>query len=78
MGLSYTPVAAAHNAKKGVEHALKACGIAGWGIFSYVDTPAAAYAEADEFASAIDFQWFTLSLLGTDQAERREAEARLG
>jgi tetratricopeptide (TPR) repeat protein len=71
------PTAAARDGRKAVAHALRACELTAWSSFSYLDTLAAAYAELGDFAKAVDFQWFALSLLDDDDESRGEAEERL-
>ncbi len=73
------PVAAARDGKKAIERALKACELTEWAQFGYVDTLAAAYAEAGDFEKAVDFQWYALSLIEGEEEHpnRAEAEERL-
>ena len=72
------PLASVRNGKKAVADAQRACELTNWSVFAYVDTLAAAYAEAGEFEKAADFEWYALSLTeGIGDENQRGAEERL-
>ena len=73
---STSPVKSVRNGAKAIQEALQACQLSHWAVGGYVETLAAAYAEAGKFEKASDFQWFAISL-ANDQAVRAEAERRL-
>lgn len=67
------PEASFRSAKEAIELATKACELTSWGEASYVDTLAAAYAEAGEFDKAVSYERKAMAL--SDQAETSEGDA---
>lgn len=71
------PDAAFRNGKEAVEFAARACALDRWKDADEIDTLAAAYAEAGNFAEAERYQQKALSLLSADEALRPKFQARL-
>jgi tetratricopeptide (TPR) repeat protein len=71
------PDPAFRNGKEAVELASRACQADKWKDADQIDTLAAAYAEAGNFAEAERYQLKALSLLSADEALRPKFQARL-
>jgi tetratricopeptide (TPR) repeat protein len=73
------PAAELRNGPEAIENATKACELTNWQNPEYVDTLAAAYAEAGNFASAIEWQKKAIDLLTEEQRSlfRPDFESRL-
>jgi tetratricopeptide (TPR) repeat protein len=63
--------------KRAIECATKACGLSNWRDFGYVDTLAAAYAEAGNFKDAVQWQKKALDLDIEDKENLEQAQQRL-
>lgn len=75
--MATAPDAKLRNGKRAVELATKACELTQWKNGSYVDTLAAAYAEAGDFAEAVRRQQQALANPEFDQSEGKNARNRL-
>ena len=68
------PVASFRNGKEAVEAATKACELAGWTRWQWIDTLAAAFAEAGDFAQAINFEKRALKISGLEDKDRNKLQ----
>ena len=71
------PEPQARNGAKAMKEALQACEQSRWMEARYVETLAAAYAEAGEFEDAVNFQWFAIGLMTSESALLPGAQERL-
>ena len=63
--------------KRAVELALKACDLAKWKKYEYVDTLAAAYAETGDFEQAVKYQKQAASMDGVPESNRTNVQDRI-
>lgn len=75
--LATVPAKEARNGREAVEAASKACELTNWKKNDYLDTLAAAYAEAGEFEQAVKYQERALRTGFIPREDRRGFEARL-
>jgi serine/threonine-protein kinase len=79
--LATSPVQSLRNGSEAVQAATRACELAGWKSPEYLDTLAAAYAEAGDFREAVKWQEKALADLGPARAlgsfEKQAARDRL-
>ena len=71
------PVAAVRDGNEAVKMASKACELTGWAVWQYVDTLAASFAEAGDFAKAIQYQKHAMNMQGVNKTDRKEMRYRL-
>lgn len=71
------PEAAMRKGKEAVELALKACALSNWKNLSYIDTLAAAYAEANDFDQAAKYEGRVLAGLDVKAPGRTDVRRRL-
>jgi Tfp pilus assembly protein PilF len=75
--LATAPREGVRDGRRAVEHARTAAELAGWNDAGYLDTYAAALAEAGDFAEAVKWQARALELPGFGAQARTQAAARL-
>ena len=72
-----SPVPMLRNGKKAIEMATKACALTDWKKSAYIDTLAAAYAEAGDFAQAAKYESWAISMTDISVEARAGAQKRL-
>jgi tetratricopeptide (TPR) repeat protein len=75
--LATCPNAQARDGKKAVELATKACSLSKWKKYAYVDTLAAAYAEAGDFEQAVKYQKQAAAMDGIPEDNRTNVLNRI-
>jgi tetratricopeptide (TPR) repeat protein len=70
-------VASMRNGKEAVEAATQACELSRWTRWEWVDTLAAAYAEAGDFSHAVQYQWQAMQMPGVTDYDRSIMKPRL-
>lgn len=75
--LAACPDAALRNGKEAVFNANAACQRTKWNNASYIDTLAAAYAEAGDFDQAVNFEGLALQMTNSRLSHREMAQERL-
>ena len=77
--LAVCPDASVRNGKEAVQFATKACELATWGDWRYLDTIAAAYAETGDFENAVKYQKMAVNMEGlTTTGDQAGLKQRLG
>jgi tetratricopeptide (TPR) repeat protein len=71
------PVASFRNSKEAVEAANKACELAKWTRWEWVDTLAAAFAEAGNFEKAVSYEKKAMSMDGVSENDRKKMQSSL-
>lgn len=75
--LATCPVASLRNGGQAVAAATHACELAKWNNWAFIDTLAAAWAEAGDFQKALDYQKQAISMPGFPEAKLGEAQGRM-
>lgn len=70
------PVRAMRDGPRSVREAREVCEASNWENYAAVDTLAAGFAESGDFESAVNFQWFAVSIIPEGE-DREAAERRL-
>ena len=71
------PVASFRNSKEAVEAATKACELAKWTRWEWVDTLAAAFAEAGNFEKAVSYEKKAMSMDGVSENDCKKMQSSL-
>src|SRR5205814_4193515 len=66
------------NGKRAVQHATRACELTAWKNSVFLDTLAAAYAEAGDFARAVEYQTKAADLAVGDKKQEADLRRRIG
>ena len=76
-GVGGAAVNEAGDGKQAVAHATQACELTGWKAPAFIDTLAAAHAEAGEFGKAVEYQKKSLASPAFEKADGRGGRGRL-
>lgn len=68
------PVASFRNGKEAVEDATKACELATWTRWNWIDTLAAAFAETGDFDKAVSYEKQAMSMDGVSDNDRKNMQ----
>ena len=71
------PVASFRNGKEAVEAATKACELAKWARWEWVDTLAAAFAETENFEKAVIYEKKAMGMNGVEEKDRKNMQRSL-